>query len=159
QLDEEFQGRDRDDHDGPEPQRAQARRHPESTQRRVLPRLDHRAAEGMTLFVQTLIDGIAVGSLYALIALGYTLVYGILKFINFAHSDIFALGAWLSFAVAAAFGLSGLAGAPAPPWYAGLGVLLAAMIGCSVIGLAIERFAYKPLRRAPRLNVLITAIG
>jgi branched-chain amino acid transport system permease protein len=113
----------------------------------------------MTHFVQTLIDGIAVGSLYALIALGYTLVYGILKFINFAHSDIFALGAWLSFAVAAAFGLSGLAGAPAPPWYAGLGVLLAAMIGCSIIGLAIERFAYKPLRRAPRLNVLITAIG
>jgi branched-chain amino acid transport system permease protein len=116
----------------------------------------------MTRFIQTLIDGIAVGSLYALIALGYTLVYGILKFINFAHSDIFALGAWLSLTVAAWFGVSGLAGADGagpPPWYVGVGVLLVAMILCSLVGLLIERLAYKPLRRAPRLNVLITAIG
>src|SRR5438477_260797 len=114
----------------------------------------------MNLFVQTLIDGIAVGSLYALIALGYTLVYGILQFINFAHSDIFALGAWLSFALATLFGLSATAiGQPAPPWYAAIGVLLASMLLCSLIGLIIERFAYKPLRHAPRLNVLITAIG
>jgi branched-chain amino acid transport system permease protein len=115
----------------------------------------------MTVFIQTLIDGIAVGSLYALIALGYTLVYGILKFINFAHSDIFALGAWLSLTVAAMFGVSGIAveGSGPPPWYVGLGVLLLSMLICSLVGLLIERLAYKPLRRAPRLNVLITAIG
>jgi branched-chain amino acid transport system permease protein len=114
----------------------------------------------VTHFVQTLIDGIAVGSLYALIALGYTLVYGILQFINFAHSDIFALGAWLSFAIATLFGLSATVGeGVTPPWYAGLGVLLGAMLLCALIGLTIERLAYRPLRRAPRLNVLITAIG
>ena len=101
-----------------------------------------------------------MGSLYALIALGYTLVYGILQFINFAHSDIFALGAWLSFALATLFGLSATAiGQPSPPWYAAIGVLLASMLLCSLVGLIIERFAYKPLRHAPRLNVLITAIG
>jgi branched-chain amino acid transport system permease protein len=111
-------------------------------------------------FVQTLIDAIAVGGLYALIALGYTLVYGILQFINFAHSDVFALGAWLSFVVATLFGYSALLrGAPPPPWYAGLGVLLIAMALCALIGVTIERLAYRPLRRAPRLNVLITAIG
>jgi branched-chain amino acid transport system permease protein len=114
----------------------------------------------MTTFVQTLIDGIAVGSLYALIALGYTLVYGILKFINFAHGDVFALGAWLSLTVAAMFGISGVSlTGQTPPWYVGLAVLLAAMILCSIVGLLIERLAYKPLRHAPRLNVLITAIG
>lgn len=114
----------------------------------------------MTVFIQTLIDGVAVGSLYALLALGYTLVYGILKFINFAHSDVFALGAWLSLTVAAMFGVSGLASSGSSPhWYVGLGVLLISMLLCSLVGLLIERLAYKPLRRAPRLNVLITAIG
>lgn len=113
----------------------------------------------MTQFIQTLTDGIAVGSLYALIALGYTLVYGILQFINFAHSDVFALGAWLSFTVAIrVFGLEAGSTIP-PPWYVGVGVLLAAMIGCGIVGFLIERLAYKPLRSAPRLNVLITAIG
>jgi branched-chain amino acid transport system permease protein len=110
-----------------------------------------------------LTDGLAVGSLYALIALGYTLVYGILQFINFAHSDIFALGAWLAFATATAMGLSGTADAAAaagpPAWYIGAAVLIACMLGCGVVGLLIERFAYRPLRNAPRLNVLITAIG
>ncbi len=112
----------------------------------------------MTQLIQTLTDGIAVGSLYALIALGYTLVYGILQFINFAHSDIFALGAWLSFAIATLFGLTAGTGAT-PAWYVGLGVLAAAMLGCGIAGFLIERFAYRPLRNAPRLNVLITAIG
>lgn len=112
----------------------------------------------MTQLVQTLTDGIAVGSLYALIALGYTLVYGILQFINFAHSDVFALGAWLSFTLATWMGLvAGTGGTPA--WYVGLGVLTLAMIGCGIAGFLIERFAYRPLRNAPRLNVLITAIG
>jgi branched-chain amino acid transport system permease protein len=112
----------------------------------------------MTQFVQTLIDGIAVGSLYALIALGYTLVYGILQFINFAHSDVFALGAWSSLAIAVACGLSASASGT-PPWYVGVGVLIASMLVCAAVGFLIERFAYRPLRHAPRLNVLITAIG
>jgi branched-chain amino acid transport system permease protein len=110
-------------------------------------------------FIDTLNQGIAVGSLYALIALGYTLVYGILQFINFAHSDVFALGAWVSLAVASAMGLSGASGGAQAHWYTGLLVLLASMGICAAIGLIIERFAYRPLRRAPRLNVLITAIG
>jgi len=112
----------------------------------------------MTLFIQTLMDGIAVGSLYALIALGYTLVYGILQFINFAHSDVFALGAWSSFVIATSLGLAATSDA-APPWYKGLLVLLGSMAVCAVVGFCIERFAYRPLRGAPRLNVLITAIG
>src|SRR5687767_13588687 len=116
--------------------------------------------EPVTQFVQTLTDGIAVGALYALIALGYTLVYGILQFINFAHSDVFALGAWVSFTATSMLGVSMAAsGAGAPPWYAGLAVLLIAMVACGIIGFLIERFAYRPLRSAPRLNVLITAIG
>ncbi len=113
----------------------------------------------MTQFVQTLADGIAVGALYALIALGYTLVYGILKFINFAHSDVFALGAWSSFTVAAFMGLAVAVGSPAPPFYMGLLVLLGSMLVCALVAVAIEYFAYRPLRNAPRLNVLITAIG
>jgi branched-chain amino acid transport system permease protein len=112
----------------------------------------------VTQLVQTLTDGIAVGALYALIALGYTLVYGILQFINFAHSDVFALGAWLSFTIASAMGASAASGVT-PAWYVGLAVLLGAMIACGVVGFFIERFAYRPLRNAPRLNVLITAIG
>src|SRR6185369_15111523 len=113
----------------------------------------------LTQLIQTLTDGIAVGSLYALIALGYTLVYGILQFINFAHSDVFALGAWLSFTAASLMGLTAAASGGSPPWYAGVAVLLIAMVGCGLAGFLIERLAYRPLRSAPRLNVLITAIG
>ena len=114
----------------------------------------------MTTFLETLINGIAVGSLYALIALGYTMVYGILKFINFAHSDVFVVGAWMSLTIATWLGW-GSAGvdAPLPPWWGGPLVLLGAMFTCALLGFIIERFAYKPLRSAPRLNVLITAIG
>jgi branched-chain amino acid transport system permease protein len=112
----------------------------------------------MTTFLQTLLDGISVGSLYALIALGYTLVFGILQFINFAHSDVFALGAWLTYACS--MGLARLADHGHPwlvhPLAMGLLVPLGAIAGCSIIGFCIE---YKPLRSAPRLNVLITAIG
>src|SRR6201998_744386 len=115
----------------------------------------------MTTFIQTLIDGIPGGSLYALIALGYTLVFGILQFINFAHSDVFALGAWLTFACAT--GLMALAahGHPifANHWEMLAGVPIGAIVGCATVGYFIERLAYRPLRNAPRLNVLITAIG
>ncbi len=197
-------------------------------------------------FLQTLMDGITVGSLYALIALGYTMVYGILKFINFAHSDVFVLGAWVSFSAAAVAGFidqdlaaegvqtapvagwviktllgvtvaAGLVGIyehlvrprlpkpvcdycppvrsaptlalvavwgfvavglayaarwvlaispPAEPSRASFGtltsgglILLLAMVTCGLVGFCVERLAYKPLRNAPRLNVLITAIG
>ncbi len=109
----------------------------------------------MTTLVQTLIDGVALGSLYALIALGYTMVYGILRFINFAHSDIFMLGAWFSCTIA---GLLGWA-VGTPPTWAFIVVLLAAMAACGLLGFIIERLAYRPLRSAPRINVLITAIG
>jgi branched-chain amino acid transport system permease protein len=114
----------------------------------------------MADFIQTLVTALAVGSLYALIALGYTMVYGILKFINFAHSDIVVLGAWISFTLSR-FILTRLGGdlAAAPPWWVGLVVLASAMAACGLIGFTIERLAYRPLRRAPRINVLITAIG
>jgi len=183
-------------------------------------------------FLQTLIDALAVGSLYALIALGYTMVYGILKFINFAHSDVFVLGAWVSFSVAMLAGWGGDAAQAGhlAPWvwwtlaalvtgtvlttgieaglwkksghttpfrlggtrlagtlvavcvwagicvglaygavgvkrlgdtgvFSGLFILLCAMSTCGLVGFVVERLAYKPLRKAPRLNVLITAIG
>jgi branched-chain amino acid transport system permease protein len=115
----------------------------------------------VTKLLQTLADGTAVGALYALIALGYTLVYGILQFINFAHSDVFAFGAWMSFTIATALAIfvAAVGAATPPPWYIGLLVLLASMAACGLLGLCIERFAYRPLRNAPRLNVLITAIG
>ena len=112
----------------------------------------------LTKLLQTLMDGFAVGSVYALIALGYTMVYGVLKFINFAHSDIFVLGAWSSYAVAVAAGWGAASGA-APPAWAGLAVILSAMAVCGTTGFVVERLAYRPLRGAPRLNVLLTAIG
>lgn len=109
--------------------------------------------------LQTLVDALAVGSLYALIALGYTMVYGILKFINFAHSDVFVIGAWTSLtAVAFLAGWAWPEGEPAA-WWAGIVALPCAMLACGLTGFVIERLAYKPLRGAPRLNVLITAIG
>ena len=114
----------------------------------------------MAEFAETLLTALAIGSLYALIALGYTMVYGILKFINFAHSDIVVLGAWISYTLSkrllAALGAEAQA---APPLWVGALTLLLAMLACGLIGFTIERLAYKPLRRAPRLNVLITAIG
>jgi branched-chain amino acid transport system permease protein len=112
----------------------------------------------LTKLLQTLADGLAVGSLYALIALGYTMVYGILKFINFAHSDIFVLGAWVSFVAARAAGWGGANASPVP-WWGGAFVLVLAMATCGAMGFTVERLAYRPLRAAPRLNVLITAIG
>lgn len=110
----------------------------------------------MDQFLQTLIAGISLGSLYALIALGYTLVYGVLKFINFAHSDIFVLGAWSSFSIATV--LLSLSGGQ-PSWWMPIVAVIGAVLVCGVVGLVVERFAYRPLRTAPRLNVLITAIG
>lgn len=112
----------------------------------------------MADFVQTLETSLAVGSLYALIALGYTMVYGILKFINFAHGDVVVLGAWSSFTIAR-FLLDRLGIVGAPPLWVAPVTLVTSMIVCGFIGFLIERLAYRPLRQAPRLNVLITAIG
>ncbi|MCW5803741.1 MAG: branched-chain amino acid ABC transporter permease [Deltaproteobacteria bacterium] len=109
----------------------------------------------MTKFLQTLVSSLSIGSLYALIALGYTLVYGILRFINFAHSDVVTLGAWLTVTFASWLGWS----TTDSPAFALIVVLMLTMGACALIGITIEAFAYRPLRRAPRLNVLITAIG
>ncbi len=109
----------------------------------------------MTKFVQVFLNGLTLGSLYALIALGYTLVYGILRFINFAHSDIVTYGAWLAFVFATAIGWAGTDS----PAFAMPFILLMSMAVCAAMGFTIERLAYRPLRQAPRLNVLITAIG
>lgn len=113
----------------------------------------------MSDFLQTLIATVAVGSLYALVALGYTLVYGILKFINFAHSDIFVLGAWTTFTTSTVILSRMHIDAEHAPWWVGVCVFLLAIAMCATTGYCIERFAYRPLRKAPRLNVLITAIG
>lgn len=111
----------------------------------------------MAAFLDTLINAIAVGALYALIALGYTMVYGTLKFINFAHSSVFMVGAWLSLVAARWFGWA-TPGAVIPI-YAPLVVMTLAMVGCAALGWLVEFFAYRPMRGAPRLNILITAIG
>jgi branched-chain amino acid transport system permease protein len=101
---------------------------------------------------QQLVNGLAYGAIIALIALGYTMVYGVLKLINFAHSDIFMVGAYIAYYAGRNF----FTGSPILTL---LIIFLLAMIGCSLLGLTIERFAYRPLRNAPRLNSLITAIG
>ncbi len=101
----------------------------------------------MVIFLSRLINGISLGSVYAIIALGYTMVYGIAKMLNFAHGDVIMVGAYVCFFAVANYSL--------PPL---VGVLLA-MVVCTVLGIVIERLAYKPLRQAPSLAVLITAIG
>jgi len=97
--------------------------------------------------VQQLINGISLGSIYALIALGYTMVYGIIKLINFAHGDIYMVGAYVAFFATTSLHL---------PFFP---ALLLAMLVAAVVGVIIERLAYRPLRYAPRIAVLITAIG
>ncbi len=109
----------------------------------------------MSEFFQQLINGLALGSIYALIALGYTMVYGVLRFINFAHGDIFMVGAFMGFYLTPmagqVFGPHSLACA--------LMVLVLSMLICAMLGILIERLAYRPLRNKPKLAVLITAIG
>jgi branched-chain amino acid transport system permease protein len=108
----------------------------------------------MDIFLQQVINGLVQGSVYALVALGYTMVYGILGLINFAHGEVVMVGA-----LTAISALTGLLGMGAPLWLAlPLSVLLA-MVACMALGYSIERVAYRPLRHAPRLAPLITAIG
>ena len=101
----------------------------------------------MTLFLSYLVNGISLGSVYAIIALGYTMVYGIAKMLNFAHGDVIMVGAYISFCVTQYMGLPALVS------------VVAAMAVCTLLGIVIERLAYKPLRQATSLAVLITAIG
>ena len=101
----------------------------------------------MTHFIQTIISGLSLGSIFALIALGYTMVYGIAKMLNFAHGDIIMIGAYTGIITVAPMGL--------PPLFA----VLFSILLCALLGVLIEFLAYKPLRQAPPLSVLITAIG
>ncbi len=109
---------------------------------------------GSQEFIQHLINGISLGSIYALIALGYTMVYGILQLINFAHSEVYMIGAFAAYYTGKQLGLE-----QHPGILALLALLFAAIVACSLCGVAIERFAYRPLRSAPKINILITAIG
>ena len=109
----------------------------------------------MDWLLQQLINGLALGSIYALVALGYTMVYGVLRFINFAHSDVLMLGAFAAYFLAPAVQS---AGTGASVFSAIFIVVIAAAI-CAVLGMLIEFLAYRPLRDRPRLTVLITAIG
>ena len=111
----------------------------------------------MDTFIQLTIDGLTLGSVYALIALGYTLVYGVLKLLNFAHGDVFMVGSFIGFGVLQLLG--GTSNPIVPIWALIVLITLAAIVGCSVLGVAIERFAYRPLRDAPRIAPLISALG
>ncbi|HSQ05811.1 MAG TPA: branched-chain amino acid ABC transporter permease [Burkholderiales bacterium] len=108
----------------------------------------------MDIFLQQMVNGIVLGSIYALVALGYTMVYGILGLINFAHGDIVMVGALVALTVAQTLARSGL-----PPGIVLTLAMAAATLVCVALGVTIERVAYRPLRRAPRLAPLITAIG
>ncbi len=108
----------------------------------------------MDIFLQQIINGVVLGSVYALVALGYTMVYGILGLINFAHGEVVMIGAMVALAV-----INALTGSALPGPVIVLLGLLVAMPTCMALGYGIERFAYRPLRHAPRLAPLITAIG
>ncbi len=130
----------------------------------------------MSTFLQQLINGVTLGAIYSLIALGYTMVYGILRLINFAHGDVYMVGAFMGYYVANGIGARGAqtlglgaeslvargllgSGTLQPSLVTALLVMLLAMAICAVIGVIIERFAYRPVRKYSRLTALITAIG
>jgi len=114
----------------------------------------------VTQLLQQIINGLSLGSIYALIALGYTMVYGILKLINFAHGEVFMVGAYTGFYAAGALGVAGFeARNQSFPLYLAILVLIIAMAAAAVLGMSIEFLAYRPVRSAPRLTPLITAIG
>lgn len=108
----------------------------------------------MEEILQHLINGLSLGSIYALIALGYTMVYGILQMINFAHSEVYMMGAFFAYYSAKILKLEN-----SPSLTTLLIVIVITMVLCSILALAIEKFAYRPLRKQPKVNVLITAIG
>jgi branched-chain amino acid transport system permease protein len=130
----------------------------------------------MSTFLQQLINGVSLGAIYSLIALGYTMVYGVLKLINFAHGDVYMVGAFMGYYIANGLGARGAqmlgqsaegiiargllgSGAMEPSLITALVVMLLAMAICAALGIIIERFAYRPVRKYSRLTALITAIG
>src|SRR5580765_8715745 len=108
-------------------------------------------------FIALTVDGLTLGSVYALIALGYSLVYGVLKLLNFAHGDVVMVGSYIGFGMLKLLG--GSTDPVVPLWALLILITVAAMAGCAALGVAIERFAYRPLRDAPRIAPLISAIG
>lgn len=108
----------------------------------------------MAQLLQHLINGLAAGTIYALVALGYTMVYGVLKLINFAHGDVMMVGVYMGYATAFTLGRQNQ-----KTFLGVVLIFLVAMAGCALLGFIIERFAYRPLREKPRLTALITAIG
>ena len=108
----------------------------------------------MDTFIQQIINGLVLGSVYALVALGYTMVYGIINLINFAHGEVLMVGAMVSWTIVTVFASAGL-----PGWLLLLISLVAAIVVCSILNFSIEKIAYRPLRNAPRLAPLITAMG
>jgi branched-chain amino acid transport system permease protein len=108
----------------------------------------------MDIFLQQLINGLTLGAIYAVVALGYTMVYGIIQLINFAHGEVVMLGAMVAYSVIGALAASGM-----PPLAIVLAATGCAVLACMLVGYAMERIAYRPLRGAPRLAPLITAIG
>jgi branched-chain amino acid transport system permease protein len=111
-------------------------------------------------FLQQIVNGLSLGSIYALIALGYTMVYGILKLINFAHGEVFMMGAYAGYYSATALGVQRYEASGASfPLLLALAVLAFAMLSSALLGVSIEALAYRPVRSAPRLTPLITAIG
>ena len=111
----------------------------------------------MTEFIQQVFNGLSLGSIYALIALGYTMIYGILRFINFAHGDVFMIGAFSGYYLGILFAFATVSG------IASIGMALLIMLGAMIVtgalGFTIEKLVYKPLRKSPKLTILITAIG
>ena len=116
-----------------------------------------RLAARVDTFIQLTLNGLTLGSVYALIALGYTLVYGILKLLNFAHGDVVTVGAFIGFGMLQLLG--GSTDPVVPVWLLLLLISATAMAGCAALGVVIERFAYRPLRDAPRIAPLISALG
>ena len=116
------------------------------------------AARAPAAFAKNVLEGVSLGGVYALIALGYTMVYGVLGLINFAHSDVFMVGGYVGLFTAAALGISSSYAGPSSPMVTALCVV-AAMALCAVLGMTIERLVYRPIRRAPKLTPLVTAIG
>ncbi|MER3409765.1 MAG: branched-chain amino acid ABC transporter permease LivH [Thermoleophilia bacterium] len=108
-------------------------------------------------FFSLTVDGATRGSVYALIALGFSMVYGILKLLNFAHGDVFMVGGFIGWGVIGALG--GATSPVVPAWAVIVLMVVAAMVGCSLLGVTLERFAYRPLRQAPRIAPLISALG
>jgi branched-chain amino acid transport system permease protein len=106
------------------------------------------------MFLQQVVNGLSLGSIYALVALGYTMVYGVLRLINFAHGDIYMLGAFIGY-----YSAKILQGHLGHPILDTLAVLVVSMVACALAGMLIERYAYRPVRHASRLTVLIVAIG